>query len=206
VGLFVAALGATYLVVAANPLTFPSGRRPGLFLSSSSYRTGGSLQRTDEVAKQVRDVLKDLPAPSRHVRARSAVSNFLTQRGAQSTRRWSSRSEAVWDQRPAEQGARTSLQRCRPKLLGASWRIHSAELHPVDFPGLGTTGVSIPGRRTPPGAARSRSEVAQAVSSPKRRKQRRAKARQLFSQFRTSDRQVQLRPRSPTRQAPGSIA
>ena len=57
-GLFVAALGATYLVSLRIPSTFLPVEDQGYFFVVIQLPDGASLQRTDAVAKQVREILR----------------------------------------------------------------------------------------------------------------------------------------------------
>src|SRR5712672_650289 len=59
--LFVAGLGATYLVSLRIPSTFLPVEDQGYFFVVIQLPDGASLQRTDIVAKQVRDVVKNTP-------------------------------------------------------------------------------------------------------------------------------------------------
>src|SRR6201747_1335726 len=60
-GLFVAALGATYLVSLRIPSTFLPVEDEGYFFVVVQLPDGASLERTDVVGKQVRDILEATP-------------------------------------------------------------------------------------------------------------------------------------------------
>ena len=113
--LFVLAVGATYLVSLRIPSTFLPVEDQGYFFVVVQLPDGASLERTDAVAKQVRDILKSTPG----VDIVGSISglNFLTQ-AAQSNSAVEFAILKPWDQRTPEQGASNIVASVRPKLLG----------------------------------------------------------------------------------------
>ena len=101
-GVFVAALGATYLVSTRIPSTFLPVEDQGYFFVVIQLPDGASLERTDAVAKNVRDILQATPG----VDIVGSISglNFLTN-AAQSNSAVEFGILKPWDERPAEQGA-----------------------------------------------------------------------------------------------------
>jgi multidrug efflux pump subunit AcrB len=181
-GLFVTALGATYLVSLRIPSTFLPVEDQGYFFVVIQLPDGASLQRTDEVAQQVRDVLKDTPG----VDIVGSISglNFLTS-AAQSNSAVEFAILKPWDQRPPEQGASNIVASVRPKLLGLPGAI-ALSFDPPSIPGLGTTGgfefqvEDLTGR-----GSFALNDAAQAVIA-EARKQPEINAQQLFTSFSTS--------------------
>ena len=143
---------------------------------------GASLERTDAVAKQVRDILKSTPG----VDIVGSISglNFLTQ-AAQSNSAVEFAILKPWDQRPPEQGASNIVASVRPKLLGLPGAI-ALSFDPPSIPGLGTTGgfefqvEDLTGR-----GSVALNEVAQALIA-EARKQPELNPQQLFTSFSTS--------------------
>ncbi len=180
--LFVAALGATYLVSLRIPSTFLPVEDQGYFFVVIQLPDGASLQRTDAVAKQVRDVLKATPG----VEIVGSISglNFLT-RAAQSNSAVEFAILKPWDQRPPEQNASSIVASVRPKLLQIP-DAFALSFDPPSIPGLGTTGgfefqiEDLTGR-----GSTALNEATQAVIA-EARKQPELNAQQLFSSFSTS--------------------
>ena len=181
-GLFVAALGATYLVSLRIPSTFLPIEDQGYFFVIIQLPDGASLQRTDAVAKQVRDILKSTPG----VEIVGSISglNFLT-RAAQSNSAVEFAILKPWDQRPPEQNASTIVASVRPKLLQIPDAI-ALSFDPPSIPGLGTTGgfefqiEDLTGR-----GSTGLNEAAQSVIA-EARKQPELNTQQLFTSFSTS--------------------
>ncbi len=181
-GLFVAALGATYLVSLRIPSTFLPVEDQGYFFVVIQLPDGASLQRTDEVARQVRDILKNTPG----VDIVGSISglNFLT-RAAQSNSAVEFAILKPWDQRPPEQAASNIVNAVRPKLLGLPGAI-VLSFDPPSIPGLGTTGgfefqvEDLTGR-----GSVALNDATQAVIA-EARKQPEINGQQLFSSFSTS--------------------
>ncbi len=179
---FVMALGATYLVSLRIPSTFLPVEDQGYFFVIIQLPDGASLERTDGVAKQVRDVLKNTPG----VDIVGSISglNFLTN-AAQSNSAVEFAILKPWDQRPPDQGASNIVASVRPKLLGLPGAI-ALSFDPPSIPGLGTTGgfefqvEDLSGR-----GSVALNDVTQAVIA-EARKQPEINGQQLFSSFSTS--------------------
>jgi hydrophobe/amphiphile efflux-1 (HAE1) family protein len=180
--LFVLAVGATYLVSLRIPSTFLPVEDQGYFFVVVQLPDGASLERTDTVAKQVRDVLKNTPG----VDIVGSISglNFLTQ-AAQSNSAVEFAILKPWDQRPPDQAASNIVNSVRPKLLGLPGAI-ALSFDPPSIPGLGTTGgfefqvEDLTGR-----GSVALNDVAQAVIA-EARKQPELNPQQLFTSFSTS--------------------
>src|SRR4029079_13171585 len=180
--LFVLAVGATYLVSLRIPSTFLPVEDQGYFFVVVELPDGASLERTDAVAKQVRDILKSTPG----VDIVGSISglNFLTQ-AAQSNSAVEFAILKPWDQRPPEQGASNIVASVRPKLLGLPGAI-ALSFDPPSIPGLGTTGgfefqvEDLTGR-----GSVALNDVAQALIA-EARKQSELNPQQLFTSFSTS--------------------
>jgi HAE1 family hydrophobic/amphiphilic exporter-1 len=180
--LFVLAVGATYLVSLRIPSTFLPVEDQGYFFVVVQLPDGASLERTDAVAKQVRDVLKSTPG----VEIVGSISglNFLTQ-AAQSNSAVEFAILKPWDQRTAEQGASNIVASVRPKLLALPGAI-ALSFDPPSIPGLGTTGgfefqvEDLTGR-----GSVALNDVAQALIA-EARKQPELNPQQLFTSFSTS--------------------
>jgi hydrophobe/amphiphile efflux-1 (HAE1) family protein len=181
-GLFVAALGATYLVSLRIPSTFLPVEDQGYFFVVIQLPDGASLQRTDAVAQQVRDVLKGTPG----VEIVGSISglNFLT-RAAQSNSAVEFAILKPWDQRPPEQNASSIVASVRPKLLQIPGAF-ALSFDPPSIPGLGATGgfefqiEDLTGRGSTALNEATRAVIAEA------RKQPEISAQQLFTSFSTS--------------------
>jgi HAE1 family hydrophobic/amphiphilic exporter-1 len=181
-GLFVAGLGATYLVSLRIPSTFLPVEDQGYFFVVVQLPDGASLERTDAVAQKVRDVLQGTPG----VDIVGSISglNFLTN-AAQSNSAVEFAILKPWDQRPPEQSASNLVATLRPKLLGIPEAI-VLSFDPPSIPGLGTTGgfefqlEDLSGR-----GSVALNDVAQALIA-EARKQPELSAQQLFTSFSTS--------------------
>ncbi|MFZ0194308.1 MAG: multidrug efflux RND transporter permease subunit [Pseudolabrys sp.] len=180
--LFVVAVGATYLVSLRIPSTFLPVEDQGYFFVVVQLPDGASLERTDAVAKQVRDILKSTPG----VDIVGSISglNFLTQ-AAQSNSAVEFAILKPWDQRTPEQGASNIVASVRPKLLGLPGAI-ALSFDPPSIPGLGTTGgfefqvEDLTGR-----GSVALNDVTQALIA-EARKQPELNPQQLFTSFSTS--------------------
>ena len=180
--LFVLAVGATYFVSLRIPSTFLPVEDQGYFFVVVQLPDGASLERTDAVAKQVRDILKSTPG----VDIVGSISglNFLTQ-AAQSNSAVEFAILKPWDQRPPEQGASNIVASVRPKLLGLPGAI-ALSFDPPSIPGLGTTGgfefqvEDLTGR-----GSVALNDVTQALIA-EARKQPELNPQQLFTSFSTS--------------------
>jgi HAE1 family hydrophobic/amphiphilic exporter-1 len=181
-GLFVAALGATYLVSLRIPSTFLTVEDQGYFFVVIQLPDGASLERTDAVAQQVRDILQATPG----VEIVGSISglNFLT-RAAQSNSAVEFAILKPWDQRPPEQNASKIVAAVRPKLFGLPGAF-ALSFDPPSIPGLGTTGgfefqvEDLTGR-----GSVALNDATQAVIA-EARKQPEINGQQLFSSFSTS--------------------
>jgi HAE1 family hydrophobic/amphiphilic exporter-1 len=180
--LFVAGLGATYLVSLRIPSTFLPVEDQGYFFVVIQLPDGASLERTDGVAKQVRDILQSTPG----VDIVGSISglNFLTS-AAQSNSAVEFAILKPWDERPPEQNASNIVASVRPKLLGLPGAI-ALSFDPPSIPGLGATGgfefqvEDLTGR-----GSVALNEATQAVIA-EARKQPEINGQQLFSSFSTS--------------------
>jgi len=181
-GLFVAALGATYLVSLRIPSTFLPVEDQGYFFVVIQLPDGASLERTDAVAAKVRDMLQATPG----VQIVGSISglNFLTS-AAQSNSAVEFAILKPWDQRPASQSASNLVAQVRPKLFGLPEAMVLA-FDPPSIPGLGTTGgfefqlEDLAGR-----GSIALNDAAQALIA-EARKQPELNAQQLFTSFSTS--------------------
>jgi hydrophobe/amphiphile efflux-1 (HAE1) family protein len=180
--LFVTALGATYLVSLRIPSTFLPVEDQGYFFVVIQLPDGASLERTDVVAKQVREVLQNTPG----VDIVGSISglNFLTN-AAQSNSAVEFAILKPWDRRPPGQGASDIVASVRPKLLGLPGAV-ALSFDPPSIPGLGTTGgfefqvEDLTGR-----GSVALNDATQAVIA-EARKQPEINGQQLFSSFSTS--------------------
>jgi HAE1 family hydrophobic/amphiphilic exporter-1 len=180
--LFVATLGATYLISTRVPSTFLPVEDQGYFFVVIQLPDGASLERTDAVAKKVRDVLQATPG----VDIVGSISglNFLTS-AAQSNSAVEFAILKPWDQRPPEQGASNLVNQVRGKLLGIP-EAFVLSFDPPSIPGLGATGgfefqlEDLSGR-----GAIALNDVAQALIA-EARKQPELNPQQLFTSFSTS--------------------
>ena len=181
-GLFVAALGATYLVSLRIPSTFLPVEDQGYFFVVVQLPDGASLERTDAVAKQVRDILKATPG----VDIVGSISglNFLTN-AAQSNSAVEFAILKPWDQRPPEQSASSIVASVRPKLFMIPGAF-ALSFDPPSIPGLGATGgfefqvEDLAGR-----GSTALNEAVQGLIA-EARKQPELNPQQLFSSFSTS--------------------
>ncbi|MDI1347591.1 MAG: multidrug efflux RND transporter permease subunit [Pseudolabrys sp.] len=181
-GLFVAFLGATYLISTRIPSTFLPVEDQGYFFVVIQLPDGASLERTDAVAKNVRDLLQGTPG----VDIVGSISglNFLTN-AAQSNSAVEFAILKPWDQRPPEQGASALVSQVRMKLLGIP-EAFVLSFDPPSIPGLGATGgfefqlQDLAGR-----GSIALNDAAQALIA-EARKQPEINPQQLFTSFSTS--------------------
>ena len=182
IALFVGVLGLTYTISQKIPSTFLPVEDQGYFFVVIQLPDGASLQRTDEVAKNVRAILQATPG----VDIVGSISglNFLTN-AAQSNSAVEFAILKPWDERPPEQGASRIVANVRGKLLQIPEAIVLA-FDPPSIPGLGTTGgfefqvEDLTGR-----GSEVLNEVTQALIA-EARKQPELDAGQLFTSFSTS--------------------
>jgi hydrophobe/amphiphile efflux-1 (HAE1) family protein len=180
--LFVAVLCATFLIAQRIPSTFLPVEDQGYFFVVVQLPDGASLERTDEVAKKVRDILESTPG----VDIVGSISglNFLTN-AAQSNSAVEFAILKPWNERPPEQSASQLVQAVRGKLLMIPEAV-ALSFDPPSIPGLGTTGgfefqvEDLTGR-----GSVALNEVTQALIA-EARKQPELDAQQLFTSFSTS--------------------
>ncbi len=183
---FALGLIATYGLWTRLPSTFLPVEDQGYFFVVIQGPDGASLERTDAVAKQVRDILQATPG----VDIVGSISglNFLTN-AAQSNSAVEFAILKPWDERPPAQNASAIVAAVRPKLLGLPGAF-ALSFDPPSIPGLGTTGgfefevEDLTGR----GSA-ALNEATQAVLA-EARKQPELSAQQLFTSFSTSTPQL----------------
>ncbi len=181
-GLFVAALAATYLLSLRIPSTFLPVEDQGYFFVVIQLPDGASLERTDAVAKQVREILQRTPG----VDIVGSISglNFLTS-AAQSNSAVEFAILKPWDERPAEQSASRIVAAVRPQLFGLPGAF-VLSFDPPSIPGLGATGgfefqvEDLTGR----GSAALNEATQELIAEA--RKQPEIDAHQLFTSFSTS--------------------
>jgi hydrophobe/amphiphile efflux-1 (HAE1) family protein len=180
--LFAGGLAATYAVSLRIPSTFLPVEDQGYFFVVVQLPDGASLERTDAVAKQVRDILHKTPG----VDIVGSISgfNFLTS-AAQSNSAVEFAILKPWDERPPEQSASNIVASVRPKLLMIP-EAFALSFDPPSIPGLGATGgfefqvEDLTGR----GSA-ALNDVTQALIA-EARKQPELNPHQLFTTFSTS--------------------
>ena len=180
--LFAATVAGTFVVWKTIPSTFLPVEDQGYFFVVIQLPDGASLERTDAVAKKVRDVLQATPG----VDIVGSISglNFLTN-AAQSNSAVEFAILKPWDERPASQNASRIVAEARPKLLSIPDAI-ALSFDPPSIPGLGATGgfefevEDLSGR-----GAQALNDVTQALIA-EARKQPELNPQQLFSAFSTS--------------------
>jgi HAE1 family hydrophobic/amphiphilic exporter-1 len=180
--LFAVAVAGTVVVWKTIPSTFLPVEDQGYFFVVIQLPDGASLERTDAVAKKVRDILQATPG----VDIVGSISglNFLTN-AAQSNSAVEFAILKPWDARPPEQNASRIVAEVRPKLLGIPDAI-ALSFDPPSIPGLGATGgfefqvEDLSGR-----GAQALNDVTQALIA-EARKQPELNPQQLFSAFSTS--------------------
>ncbi|MFT3732548.1 MAG: multidrug efflux RND transporter permease subunit [Hyphomicrobium sp.] len=180
--LFVGILAATYFIAQRVPSTFLPVEDQGYFFVVVQLPDGASLERTDAVAKQVRDILESTPG----VDIVGSISglNFLTN-AAQSNSAVEFAILKPWDERPPEQSASNLVAQVRGKLLMIP-DAFALSFDPPSIPGLGTTGgfefqvEDLTGR-----GSQALSDATQALIA-EARKQPELDPQQLFTSFSTS--------------------
>ncbi|MBA8879053.1 multidrug efflux RND transporter permease subunit [Phyllobacterium myrsinacearum] len=181
-GLFVATLVATYALSLRLPSTFLPVEDQGYFFVVIQLPDGASLERTDAVAKQARDILEKEPG----VDIVGSISglNFLTS-AAQSNSAVEFAILKPWDERPPAQSASNIVAGVRSKLLQIPGAV-ALSFDPPSIPGLGTTGgfefqvEDLTGR-----GSVALNDATQALLA-EARKQPELNPHQLFSSFSTS--------------------
>jgi HAE1 family hydrophobic/amphiphilic exporter-1 len=179
---FALALGATYWMSTRIPSTFLPVEDQGYFFVIIQMPDGASLQRTDEFAKKVRDIVQATPG----VEIVGSITgfNFLT-RAAQSNSAVEFAILKPWDERPREQSASNLVNELRMKLLSLPEGI-ALSFDPPSIPGMGATGgfefqiEDLTGR-----GSSALNDALQAVLA-EARKQPELNARGLFSPFSNS--------------------
>jgi HAE1 family hydrophobic/amphiphilic exporter-1 len=182
VAVFVVGVAGTLMVWKTIPSTFLPVEDQGYFFVVIQLPDGASLERTDAVAKKVRDVLQATPG----VDIVGSISglNFLTN-AAQSNSAVEFAILKPWDERPPQQNASRIVAEVRPKLLSIPDAI-ALSFDPPSIPGLGATGgfefqvEDLSGR-----GAQALNDVTQALIA-EARKQPELNPQQLFSAFSTS--------------------
>jgi multidrug efflux pump subunit AcrB len=180
--LFFAIVAGTFLLWRTIPSTFLPVEDQGYFFVVIQLPDGASLERTDAVAKKVRDVLQSTPG----VDIVGSISglNFLTN-AAQSNSAVEFAILKPWDERPPKQNASRIVAEVRPKLLSIPDAI-ALSFDPPSIPGLGATGgfefqvEDLTGR-----GAQALNDVTQALLA-EARKQPELNPQQLFSAFSTA--------------------
>jgi len=179
---FLGLAGGTYWLSLRIPSTFVPVEDQGYFFVVYQLPDGASLQRTDQVAKQVRETLLHTPGVQDVVSISGF--NFLT---------FASQSNAgvqfailkPWDERGPDQTASKIVAAVRPSLFRMTDAI-ALSFDPPSIPGLGTTGgfefevEDLAGR-----GAIALNDVVQGLIA-EARKQKEINAQQLFSSFSTS--------------------
>lgn len=180
--LFAGVLAATYFIAQRVPSTFLPVEDQGYFFVVVQLPDGSSLERTDAVAKKVRDILESTPG----VDIVGSISglNFLTN-AAQSNSAVEFAILKPWDERPPEQSASNLVAAVRGKLLMIPDAI-ALSFDPPSIPGLGTTGgfefqvEDLTGRGSEALNTATQALIAEA------RKQPELDPQQLFTSFSTS--------------------
>jgi hydrophobe/amphiphile efflux-1 (HAE1) family protein len=181
-GLFVVVLGATYYLSQRIPSSFLPVEDQGYFFVVIQLPDGASLQRTDEVAEKVRNVLQSTPGVD--IVGSITGLNFLTN-AAQSNSAVEFAILKPWDERSPAQSAMNLVAQVRPKLLAIPDAI-ALSFDPPSIPGLGTMGgfefevEDLTGR-----GSFALNEATQALIA-EARKQPEINPMQLFSSFSTS--------------------
>ena len=179
---FVLGLVLTWGIYKRIPSTFLPVEDQGYFFAVMQLPDGASVQRTEEVAKQVRDILKATPGVSDVVSVSGF--NFLTG-AAQSNTGVEFAVLKPWDQRGPGQDASSIVNAVRGKLMGLPAGI-ALSFDPPSIPGLGATGgfefqlEDLAGR-----SSEELANVTQALLA-EARKQPELNARALFSTFSTT--------------------
>ena len=179
---FALGLFGTYALWTRLPSTFLPVEDQGYFFVVIQGPDGAALERTDAVARQVRDILQSTPG----VDIVGSISglNFLTN-AAQSNSAVEFAILKPWDERPPSQNASAIVAAVRPKLLSIP-SAFALSFDPPSIPGIGTTGgfefevEDLTGRGSVALNAATQAVLAEA------RKQPELSPQQLFSSFSTS--------------------
>ena len=136
VGVFVLLVGGAYALSRTIPTTFLPVEDQGYFFVIVQLPDGASLERTDAVAKKVRDLLQATPG----VEIAGFISglNFLTN-AAQSNSAIEFAVLKPWSERGPDENASALVAQVRPKLLAIP-EAFALSFDPPSVNGLGTTG------------------------------------------------------------------
>ncbi len=179
---FALGLLMTWGIYSRIPTTFLPVEDQGYFFAVMQLPDGASVERTEEVAKQVRDILKATPGVADVVSVSGF--NFLTG-AAQSNTGVEFAVLKPWGERPPEESAQNIVNSVRGKLLSLPAGF-ALSFDPPSIPGISPTGgfefqlEDLTGR-TP----EELSGVAQALLA-EARKQKELDPHALFSSFSTS--------------------
>jgi HAE1 family hydrophobic/amphiphilic exporter-1 len=180
--LFALGLVLTYGIYKRIPTTFLPVEDQGYFFAVMQMPDGASVERTEELSKQVRDILKATPGVSDVVSVNGF--NFLTG-AAQSNTGVEFAVLKPWDQRGPGEDASSIVNAVRGKLLSLPAGI-ALSFDPPSIPGLGATGgfefqlEDLTGR-----GPEALSQMTQALLA-EARKQPELNPHALFSTFSTS--------------------
>jgi HAE1 family hydrophobic/amphiphilic exporter-1 len=181
-GLFAVGLVLTYGIYKRIPTTFLPVEDQGYFFAVMQLPDGASVERTEALSKQVRDILKATPGVQDVVSVNGF--NFLTG-AAQSNTGVEFAVLKPWDRRGPGEDASSIVNAVRGKLLSLPGGI-ALSFDPPSIPGLGATGgfefqlEDLTGR-----GPEALSQVTQALLA-EARKQPELNAHALFSTFSTS--------------------
>jgi HAE1 family hydrophobic/amphiphilic exporter-1 len=180
--LFALGLVLTYGIYKRIPTTFLPVEDQGYFFAVMQLPDGASVERTEELSKQVRDILKGTPGVADVVSVNGF--NFLTG-AAQSNTGVEFAVLKPWDQRGPGEDASSIVNAVRGKLLSLPAGI-ALSFDPPSIPGLGATGgfefqlEDLSGR-----GPEALSQITQALLA-EARKQPELNPHALFSTFSTS--------------------
>jgi hydrophobic/amphiphilic exporter-1 (mainly G- bacteria), HAE1 family len=136
IGLFAGALAVTYGLYEALPSTFVPLEDTGYFYVITQLPNGASLQRTEAVANQVRDILSHTPGVDSVMSVTGL--NFVTRANASN----SAAQFAIlkpWDQRGPDESLANIIANVQPKLSNLTDGVTLA-LNPPAISGIGTFG------------------------------------------------------------------
>jgi len=180
--LFVVTIGATYWLWNRTPSTFLPVEDQGYFFVVVQLPDGASLERTNAVAEQVRDILEKTPG----IEIVGAISglNFLTS-AAQSNAAVEFAILKPWEERGPEQHASRIVEEVRPKLMAIP-DAFALSFDPPSIPGLGATGgFEFQVKDLTGQGSQALNDATQALLAAARQ-QPELNAHQLFSSFGTS--------------------
>ena len=166
------------------PSTFLPVEDQGYFFVVVQLPDGASLERTDAVAKQVRDVLQATPGVD--IVGSIIGPQLPDQRGAVELGRRVRHPEALGRARAGPERLRRSSPRVRPKLLGHPRRLRARPSIRPRSPASAPPAASSSRSRTSPDAAPPRSTRRRRPLIAEARKQPEINPQQLFTSFSTS--------------------